>query len=72
LESSCSEPCVSCCADSRVAIQASLVVVTLPSPILTSFSQSTAMGLSLSAAARRSLSARVFKFFWWLPWSGGG
>ncbi|XP_035745521.1 feather keratin-like [Egretta garzetta] len=45
LANSCNEPCVRQCEDSRVVIQPSTVVVTLPGPILSSFPQSTAVGL---------------------------
>ncbi|NXW52863.1 KRFB protein, partial [Nyctiprogne leucopyga] len=42
LANSCNEPCVRQCQDSRVVIQPSPVVVTLPGPILSSFPQNTA------------------------------
>ncbi|NXK99466.1 KRFJ protein, partial [Mesembrinibis cayennensis] len=57
LANSCSEPCVLRCVDSTTVIEPSPVVVTLLGPILTSFSQSTAVGSSLSAAVGSSLSA---------------
>nr|XP_021397873.1 feather keratin 2-like [Lonchura striata domestica] len=50
LANSCNEPCVRQCQDSRVIIQPSPVVVTLPGPILSSFPQNTAVGSSTSAA----------------------
>uniref|UniRef100_R7VPH9 Keratin n=1 Tax=Columba livia TaxID=8932 RepID=R7VPH9_COLLI len=50
LANSCNEPCVQQCQDSRVFIQPSPVVVTLPGPILSSFPQNTAVGSSTSAA----------------------
>ncbi|XP_021232459.1 feather keratin 4-like [Numida meleagris] len=57
LANSCSEPCVRQCQDSRVVIQPSPVVVTLPGPILSSFPQITTVGSSASAAVGSALSA---------------
>ncbi|NWR56407.1 KRFB protein, partial [Bucorvus abyssinicus] len=56
LANSCNEPCVRQCQDSRVVIQPSPVVVTLPGPILSSFPQNTAVGSSASAAVGNILS----------------
>ncbi|XP_050186294.1 feather beta keratin-like [Myiozetetes cayanensis] len=50
LANSCNEPCVRQCQDSRVIIEPSPVVVTLPGPILSSFPQNTAVGSTTSAA----------------------
>ncbi|XP_064010040.1 feather beta keratin-like [Pogoniulus pusillus] len=58
LANSCNEPCVRQCQDSRVFIQPSPVLVTLPGPILTSFPQSTAVGSSSGAALGSELSAQ--------------
>ncbi|XP_074716946.1 feather keratin-like [Strix uralensis] len=66
LANSCNEPCVRQCEDSRVVIQPSTVVVTLPGPILSSFPQSTAVGSSSSAAVGSALSAQG------VPVSSGG
>ncbi|CAM5084084.1 unnamed protein product, partial [Natator depressus] len=41
---SCNEPCVRQCPDSEVVIRTSLVVVTLPGPILSNFPQHTGVG----------------------------
>ncbi|NXV89597.1 KRFA protein, partial [Calonectris borealis] len=68
LASSCSEPCVTRCADLLVAIQDSPVVVTLPGPILTSFPQSKAVQCSLSAAVG---TAGVFRSARGFPISSG-
>ncbi|XP_009872234.1 PREDICTED: feather beta keratin-like [Apaloderma vittatum] len=57
LANSCNEPCVQQCQDSRVVIQPSPVVVTLPGPILSSFPQNTAVGNSTSAAVGSILSS---------------
>ncbi|XP_016151631.1 PREDICTED: claw keratin-like [Ficedula albicollis] len=51
LANSCNEPCALQCQDSRVIIDPSPVLVTLPGPIMTSFPQSTAVGSTSSAAA---------------------
>ncbi|OXB50926.1 hypothetical protein ASZ78_015572, partial [Callipepla squamata] len=56
LASSCNEVSVSQGQDSRVVIQPSPVVVTLPGPILSSFPQNTAVGSSTSAAVGSILS----------------
>ena len=56
LANSCNEPCVRQCQDSRVVIQPSPVVVTLPGPILSSFPQNTAVGSTTSAAVGNILS----------------
>ncbi|NWS85405.1 KRFB protein, partial [Toxostoma redivivum] len=56
LANSCNEPCVRQCQDSRVIIEPSPVVVTLPGPILSSFPQNTAVGSSASAAVGNTLS----------------
>ncbi|XP_064898813.1 feather keratin B-4 [Columba livia] len=56
LANSCNEPCVRQCQDSRVIIEPSPVVVTLPGPILSSFPQNTAVGSSTSAAVGSILS----------------
>ncbi|XP_061303526.1 feather keratin 1-like [Pezoporus flaviventris] len=66
LANSCNEPCVRQCEDSRVVIQPSTVLVTLPGPILSSFPQSTAVGSSSSAAVGNILSAQG------VPVSSGG
>ncbi|XP_068253045.1 feather keratin-like [Nyctibius grandis] len=57
LANSCNEPCVRQCEASRVVIQPSTVVVTLPGPILSSFPQNTAVGSTASAAVGNDLSA---------------
>ncbi|CAM4486592.1 unnamed protein product, partial [Caretta caretta] len=41
---SCNKPCVRQCPDSEVVIRTSLVVVTLPGPILSNFPQHTEVG----------------------------
>ncbi|XP_069732784.1 feather beta keratin-like [Phaenicophaeus curvirostris] len=56
LANSCNEPCRLQCQDSRVVIEPSPVVVTLPGPILTSFPQNTAVGNSTGAAVGSILS----------------
>ncbi|XP_053944690.1 feather beta keratin-like [Cuculus canorus] len=56
LANSCNEPCFRQCQDSRVVIQPSPVVVTLPGPILSSFPQNTAVGNSTGAAVGSILS----------------
>ncbi|XP_053944624.1 feather beta keratin-like [Cuculus canorus] len=56
LANSCNEPCFRQCQDSRVVIQPSPVVVTLPGPILSSFPQNTAVGSSTGAAVGSILS----------------
>ncbi|XP_053944020.1 feather beta keratin-like [Cuculus canorus] len=56
LANSCNEPCTLQCQDSRVVIQPSPVVVTLPGPILSSFPQNTAVGSSTGAAVGSILS----------------
>ncbi|XP_052643531.1 feather keratin 1-like isoform X2 [Harpia harpyja] len=66
LANSCNEPCVQQCQDSRVVIQPSTVVVTLPGPILSSFPQNTAVGSSSSAAVGNILSSQG------VPVSSGG
>ncbi|XP_009930166.1 feather beta keratin [Opisthocomus hoazin] len=57
LANSCNEPCFRQCQDSRVIIEPSPVVVTLPGPILSSFPQNTAVGSTTSAAVGSILSA---------------
>ncbi|XP_010567622.1 PREDICTED: feather keratin-like [Haliaeetus leucocephalus] len=66
LANSCNEPCVRQCEDSRVVIQPSTVVVTLPGPILSSFPQNTAVGSSSSAAVGHGLRSQG------VPVSSGG
>ncbi|NXG39546.1 KRFB protein, partial [Dromaius novaehollandiae] len=66
LANSCNEPCVRQCQDSRVLIQPSPVVVTLPGPVLSSFPQNTAVGSSTSAALGSILSEEG------VPISSGG
>ncbi|XP_059692262.1 feather keratin-like [Gavia stellata] len=66
LANSCNEPCVRQCEDSRVVIQPSTVLVTLPGPILSSFPQNTAVGSSSSAAVGNILSSQG------VPVSSGG
>ncbi|XP_053944015.1 feather beta keratin-like, partial [Cuculus canorus] len=56
LANSCNEPCFRQCQDSRVVIEPSPVVVTLPGPILSSFPQNTAVGNSTGAAVGSILS----------------
>ncbi|KFO75531.1 Feather beta keratin, partial [Cuculus canorus] len=56
LANSCNEPCALQCQDSRVVIQPSPVVVTLPGPILSSFPQNPAVGSSPGAAVGSILS----------------
>ncbi|KFV84785.1 Beta-keratin-related protein, partial [Struthio camelus australis] len=57
LANCCNEPCIVRRTDSSVAIQPSLVLVTLLGPILSSFLQSTAVGSTASVAVGSSLSA---------------
>ncbi|NXB89150.1 KRF1 protein, partial [Vidua chalybeata] len=66
LANSCHEPCVRQCQDSTVVIEPSLVVVTLPGPILSSFPQNTVVGFSTSAAVGSILSC------YRVPISSGG
>ena len=66
LANSCNEVCVRQCQASRVVIQHSPVVVTLPGPILSSFPQNTAVGSSTSAAVGSILSQEG------VPISSGG
>ncbi|XP_021232261.1 feather keratin 1-like isoform X2 [Numida meleagris] len=66
LANSCNEPSVRQGQDSRVVIQPSPVVVTLPGPILSSFPQNTAVGSSTSAAVGSILSQEG------VPISSGG
>ncbi|NWR41929.1 KRF2 protein, partial [Regulus satrapa] len=56
LANSCNECCVRQCQSSHVAIQPSPVIVTLPGPILSTFSQNTVVGSSTSAAVGSILS----------------
>ncbi|XP_063275299.1 feather keratin-like [Prinia subflava] len=58
LANSCNEPCALQCQDSRVFIQPSPVLVTLPGPIMTSFPQNTAVGSTSSAAVGTELSVQ--------------
>nr|P02451.1 RecName: Full=Feather keratin; Short=F-ker [Chroicocephalus novaehollandiae] len=67
LANSCNEPCVRQCEASRVVIQPSTVVVTLPGPILSSFPQSTAVGGSASSSVGNELLASQG-----VPYFGGG
>ncbi|XP_046788665.1 LOW QUALITY PROTEIN: feather keratin 3-like [Gallus gallus] len=66
LANSCTRSCVRQCQASRVVIQPSSVVVTLPGPILSSFPQNTAVGSSTSAAVGSILSEEG------VPISSGG
>ncbi|XP_039562515.1 feather keratin Cos1-1/Cos1-3/Cos2-1-like [Passer montanus] len=66
LANSCNEPCVRQCQSSTIIIEPSPVVVTLPGPILSSFSQNTAVGSSSSAAVGSILSSQG------VPISSGG
>ncbi|NXX68224.1 KRFA protein, partial [Spizella passerina] len=54
----CNEPCALQCQDSRVIINPSPVLVTLPGPIMTSFPQNTAVGSTSSAALGTELNAQ--------------
>ncbi|XP_059724226.1 feather beta keratin-like [Haemorhous mexicanus] len=58
LANSCNEPCALQCQDSRVIIDPSPVLVTLPGPIMTSFPQNTAVGSTSSAAVGTELSVQ--------------
>ncbi|KAL9869981.1 feather beta keratin-like [Geothlypis trichas] len=58
LANSCNEPCALQCQDSRVIIDPSPVLVTLPGPIMTSFPQNTAVGSTSSAAVGTELNAQ--------------
>ncbi|KAM3679066.1 feather beta keratin-like [Ammospiza maritima maritima] len=58
LANSCNEPCALQCQDSRVIIDPSPVMVTLPGPIMTSFPQNTAVGSTSSAALGTELNAQ--------------
>ncbi|XP_059322971.1 feather beta keratin-like [Ammospiza nelsoni] len=58
LANSCNEPCALQCQDSRVIIDPSPVLVTLPGPIMTSFPQNTAVGSTSSAALGTELNAQ--------------
>ncbi|XP_051490226.1 feather keratin Cos2-2-like [Apus apus] len=58
LANSYNEPCVRQCQDCSIVIQPSLVVVTLPGPILSSFLQSTTVGSSTSTAVGSILSSQ--------------
>ncbi|XP_059336872.1 feather beta keratin-like [Ammospiza nelsoni] len=58
LANSCNEPCALQCQDSRVIIDPSPVMVTLPGPIMTSFPQNTAVGSTSSAALGTELSVQ--------------
>ncbi|NXI28903.1 KRFB protein, partial [Sterrhoptilus dennistouni] len=49
LATSCNQPCFRRCGDSTAFIQPPTVVVTLPGPILSSFSQNTTVGSTASA-----------------------
>ncbi|NXK15240.1 KRF4 protein, partial [Herpetotheres cachinnans] len=57
LAKSCNEPCVRQRQNSTIVIQPSPVVVTLPSPILTSFLQNAVVGSSTSTAVGSILSS---------------
>ncbi|KFP73691.1 Feather keratin Cos2-3, partial [Apaloderma vittatum] len=56
LANSCNDPCVWQCQSSTVVIQPSSMVVTLSSPILSSFTQNSVVGSSASAAVGSILS----------------
>ncbi|XP_030799269.1 feather beta keratin-like [Camarhynchus parvulus] len=58
LANSCNEPCALQCQNSRVIINPSPVLVTLPGPIMTSFPQNTAVGSTSSAALGTELNAQ--------------
>ncbi|XP_066404862.1 feather beta keratin-like [Molothrus aeneus] len=58
LANSCNEPCALQCQDSRVIINPSPVLITLPGPIMTSFPQNTAVGSTSSAALGTELNAQ--------------
>ncbi|XP_059343581.1 feather beta keratin-like [Ammospiza nelsoni] len=58
LANSCNEPCALQCQDSRVIIDPSPVLITLPGPIMTSFPQNTAVGSTSSAALGTELNAQ--------------
>ncbi|XP_036262921.2 feather beta keratin-like [Molothrus ater] len=58
LANSCNEPCALQCQDSRVIINPSPVLVTMPGPIMTSFPQNTAVGSTSSAALGTELNAQ--------------
>ncbi|XP_032915886.1 feather beta keratin-like [Catharus ustulatus] len=58
LANSCNKPCALQCQDSRVIINPSPVLVTLPGPIMTSFPQNTAVGSTSSAAVGTELSVQ--------------
>ncbi|XP_030921352.1 feather beta keratin-like [Geospiza fortis] len=58
LANSCNEPCALQCQDSRVIIDPSPVLVTLPGPIMTSFPQNTAVGSTSSAALGTELNVQ--------------
>ncbi|NWY96461.1 KRFB protein, partial [Loxia curvirostra] len=58
LANSCNEPCALQCQDSRVIIDPSPVMVTLPGPIMSSFPQNTAVGSTSSAALGTELNAQ--------------
>ncbi|XP_058668403.1 feather beta keratin-like [Ammospiza caudacuta] len=58
LANSCNEPCALQCQDSRVIIDPSPVLITLPGPIMTSFPQNTAVGSTSSAALGTELSVQ--------------
>ncbi|XP_037983859.1 feather beta keratin-like [Motacilla alba alba] len=58
LANSCNEPCALQCQDSRVIINPSPVLVTLPGPIMTSFPQNTAVGSTSSAALGTELNVQ--------------
>ncbi|XP_036234477.2 feather beta keratin-like [Molothrus ater] len=58
LANSCNEPCALQCQDSRVIINPSPVLVTLPGPIMTSFPQNTAVGSTSSAAVGTELNVQ--------------
>ncbi|XP_054126279.1 feather beta keratin-like [Melozone crissalis] len=58
LANSCNEPCALQCQDSRVIIDPSPVLITLPGPIMTSFPQNTAVGSTSSAAVGTELSVQ--------------
>ncbi|XP_062360567.1 feather beta keratin-like [Cinclus cinclus] len=58
LANSCNEPCALQCQNSRVIINPSPVLVTLPGPIMTSFPQNTVVGSTSSAAVGTALNAQ--------------
>ncbi|KFV00764.1 Feather keratin Cos2-3, partial [Tauraco erythrolophus] len=58
LASSCNKPCVRQCQPSTVVIEPSSMMVILPGPIISSFTQNTVVGSSTSAAVGSILSSQ--------------